>query len=514
MGCGAIVAQPQPSFYDQPTPSSARASNSPHVSLGPFPTIAETGPVNISSFEYISILGEGGFGQVKSAIKKKSADKILYAIKEVNIGKILTTGKKHNISLLLNELNILKEIETCFIIKLHYAFRSYAEMKVFFVFDCFLGGDLRLHLKNGHVFSEMTVAYYLACIGSALYYLHLKNIIHRDVKPENIMLDHHGVPYLTDFGISFKSPTENQVVLCNLSSGTMAYLAPEVLTPSHRHSYQSDFWSLGVVGYELLFGRRPFQKHCPREFVYFVENNYRYVWDRLESEECQMFDWSDEPLLSHENVDVPYPNHLIPLLPNGDLPETLRVRYPPILLCGNPTTEECKDLVDSLLDVRIHQRCGIISQHSKFSNHRWFQRELLLENSKKMLKGVTPPFQPDLETVEKLIASKFSAQQSPLDEPLFEVSPLSSNQQQMLSPRNQANSPPPASPVTPSHQIFQHIIPSVLNSSSSDAGMCQIPEDVRLQLQEFHFISPEYQNGAQHNSATARTACSPRLSYR
>jgi serine/threonine protein kinase len=506
MGCGAVVAQ-KPTFADPPAVLRSN-SNNPHVGLGPFPTIVDTGPVNISSFEYISLLGEGGFGQVKSATKKKSPDKILYAIKEINIAKILISGKKQNIKLLMNELNILKEIETSsFIIKLHYAFRSISEMKVFFVFDCFLGGDLRLHLKSGHIFSEMTVAYYLACIGSALYHIHLKNIIHRDVKPENIMLDHHGVPYLTDFGISFKSPDDNRVALCNLSSGTMAYLAPEVLTPSHRHSFQSDFWSLGVVGFELLFGRRPFQKHCPREFVYFVENNYRYVWDRLESEECQMFDWSDEPLLSHENIDVPYPNHYIPLLPDGSLPEILKARYPTTLLCGNPTTAECIDLVNSLLDVRIHQRCGIISQYSKFSNHCWFYQQLPLESSKKILKGLTPPFQPNLEAVEKLIALKFS-EQSNHDEQLFEMSPLSSNQ--MLSPRSRTASPPPSQTPSPSHQIFQHIIPSVLNSSDT----IQIPEDVLMQLQEFYFISPEYQTGSQNPFTTARTACSPRLSYR
>lgn len=404
--------------------------------------------------------------------------------------------------LLINELNILKEIEThTFIIKLHYAFRH--ETKVYFVFDCFLGGDLRLHLKNGHIFSEASVAYYLACIGSALYYLHLKNIMHRDVKPENIMLDHHGVPYLTDFGISYKSPND-RVALCSLSSGTMAYLAPEVLTPSHRHSFQSDFWSLGVVGYELLYGRRPFQKHCPREFVYFVENSYRYVWDRLESESCALFDWSDEGLLSCDDMNLPYPNHYIPLLPDGSLPDVLRAKYPPLLLCGAPSSEDCMDLLDSLLDVRIHKRFGIIPQYSKFSNHRWFQNQLPLDFSKKLLKLIVPPFRPDQDLVERLIADKYS---KPLPNDQFEnsLSPLSSPH--IYSPRNPVlESPLDSAQSATSPQIFQYIVPPPL--SSTEINQTHLPDDVVQQLQDFYYVSPDHHL----NSATARS-CSPRTDH-
>jgi serine/threonine protein kinase len=486
MGCGASIIVRNPTFEHPGDP----------------------GPITASSFEYISMLGEGGFAQVKSAIKKRSSDRIIYAIKEINLTKIIQskTGNKNGIKLLINELNVLKQIESHpFIVKLHYAFHH--EVKAYFVFDSFFGGDLRLHLRHGHIFSETSVAYYLACIGSALYHLHLKNILHRDIKPENIVLDHYGVPYLTDFGISYAATTGNRVALCDLSSGTLAYLAPEVLTPSHRHSFQSDYWSLGVVGYELLFGRRPFQKHCPREFVYFVENNYRHVWNRLESEDSRMFDWSDEGLLlSGDEVTLPYPSHFIPLLPDGNLPEILRARYPQLLLCGLPTTDDCMDLLDALLDVRIHQRFGIISQYARFSHHPWFVNQLHLEHIKKPLRCVTPPFVPDPQIVERLIAMKFQGHNQDEQQVEQALSPLSSAH--VVSPTlfpaspRQVSSDTTASPP----QIFQHMNPSALNSSS-DANAFHLPLEVTQQLQEFFYASNEIQNIP---SLTSRT-CSPRV---
>jgi serine/threonine protein kinase len=439
----------------------------------------DASPITASSFEYIAMLGEGGFAQVKSAIKKRSQDRTIYAIKEIDMNKMLQSNKNNNgIKLLMNEFNVLKQIESHpFLVRLHYAF--YHQTKAYFVFDSFFGGDLRLHLRNGHIFSETSVAYYLACIGSALYHLHLKNILHRDIKPENIILDHYGVPYLTDFGISYAATTANEMALCDLSSGTLAYLAPEVLTPSHRHSFQSDFWSLGVVGYELLYGRRPFQKHCPREFVYFVENNYRHVWDRLQSEDSQMFDWSDEGLLlSAGDATLPYPNHHIPLFRDGSRPEILRAKYPQLLLCGLPTTAVCRNLLDSLLDVRIHQRYGIISQYPKFSQHPWFVSQLRLEHIKKSLRCVPPAFVPDPQIVARLIAMKFYGQKN-------------EDQQgdQALSPLPSSQGLPPSIDVASPRQITSDIAPAI--NSPHDASDAQLPDEVAQQLQEFYYFSNE-----------------------
>ncbi len=120
--------------------------------------------------------------------------------------------------------------------------------------------------------------YVIDCISSALSHIHGKGILHRDIKPENIGLDKFGRPYLTDFGISTNS------TICRSSSGTLPYLAPEVLAPGNAHSFQADYWSLGVVAYELMYGRRPFSKHCPVEFIRYVSDNYEYLWKEKEIE--------------------------------------------------------------------------------------------------------------------------------------------------------------------------------------------------------------------------------------
>lgn len=83
------------------------------------------------------------------------------------------------------------------------------------------------------------------------------------------MFDHNGFPHLTDFGVSYVC-TSTELV-CNLSSGTKQYLAPEIFMKSHVHGPESDFWSLAVLIYEIMFGRRPFEKHVPREFIAHVE---------------------------------------------------------------------------------------------------------------------------------------------------------------------------------------------------------------------------------------------------
>jgi serine/threonine protein kinase len=137
------------------------------------------------------------------------------------------------------------------------------------------GGDLRYYLRKRYLFEERDVAFYVACISSALEHLHSRNVIHRDIKPENIILDERGYPYLTDFGVAYvhnnEDPSSDGTLTCTLASGTKQYLAPEVFTKSHVHGPEVDYWSLGVVAFELLFGKRPFDKHCPIQFINYLE---------------------------------------------------------------------------------------------------------------------------------------------------------------------------------------------------------------------------------------------------
>ena len=278
-----------------------------------------------------------------------SKNKNWYAIKEIN--KVGLLKHKTGFSMLYAELDALKRLQHPFVVKCHFAFNDVSNC--YFVFDLKVGADLRHYLRKKLLFEEVNVAFYVACISSALHYCHSRNVIHRDVKPENIILDEYGFPHLVDFGVSHvqnmnnsqevlgcsspncttmgtrtlasissstlsgtvgsttcdsnaasksytSSPGSNgagsthrsiQPVLtsesnvckcdrqptaltCKLASGTKQYLAPEVFTTKHIHGPEVDFWALGVVAYELLNGRRPFDRHVHKSMITFVENGY------------------------------------------------------------------------------------------------------------------------------------------------------------------------------------------------------------------------------------------------
>lgn len=121
-----------------------------------------------------------------------------------------------------------------------------------------LGGDLRFQLDQQFTFHELQVRHHVACIALSLDYLHKKRIAHRDIKPENILIDKKGYAHLSDFNIAIQF-TASQPLSWSMA-GTMAYMAPEMLA---RKGYSTavDWWSLGIVTYELLFGMVYNNKH-------------------------------------------------------------------------------------------------------------------------------------------------------------------------------------------------------------------------------------------------------------
>ncbi|XP_066916550.1 serine/threonine-protein kinase 32C-like [Clytia hemisphaerica] len=219
--------------------------NSHHTSKG-------AKQVCLQDFHILRSVGRGAFGKV--CIIQKKDTKHLYGLKYMSKRAIIERSASRNV---LKEVEILKMLHHPFLVNMCYSFQDDEDM--FMVLDLMLGGDLRYHLNQGHLFSEEEIALYIVEMGLALDYLHSKRILHRDIKPDNVLLDSNGHIHLTDFNIATYVP-EGKIAIS--LSGTRPYLAPEVFLSSigkvPGYSFEADWWSWGVTLCELVRGKRPF----------------------------------------------------------------------------------------------------------------------------------------------------------------------------------------------------------------------------------------------------------------
>ncbi|XP_043082305.1 ribosomal protein S6 kinase alpha-3 isoform X2 [Puntigrus tetrazona] len=202
-------------------------------------------------FELRKVLGQGSFGKVFLVKKTTGPDAgQLYAMKVLKKATLKVRDRVRT----KMERDILVEVNHPFIVKLHYAFQT--EGKLYLILDFLRGGDLFTRLSKEVMFTEEDVKFYLAELALALDHLHGLGIIYRDLKPENILLDEEGHIKLTDFGLSKESiDHENKAYsFC----GTVEYMAPEVVN-RRGHTYSADWWSYGVLMFEMLTGALPFQ---------------------------------------------------------------------------------------------------------------------------------------------------------------------------------------------------------------------------------------------------------------
>ncbi|XP_051538894.1 ribosomal protein S6 kinase alpha-3 isoform X3 [Myxocyprinus asiaticus] len=202
-------------------------------------------------FELRKVLGQGSFGKVFLVKKTTGPDAgQLYAMKVLKKATLKVRDRVRT----KMERDILVEVNHPFIVKLHYAFQT--EGKLYLILDFLRGGDLFTRLSKEVMFTEEDVKFYLAELALALDHLHGLGIIYRDLKPENILLDDDGHIKLTDFGLSKESiDHENKAYsFC----GTVEYMAPEVVN-RRGHTYSADWWSYGVLMFEMLTGTLPFQ---------------------------------------------------------------------------------------------------------------------------------------------------------------------------------------------------------------------------------------------------------------
>ena len=148
------------------------------------------------------------------------------------------------------ERNILARISHPFIVDLYATFQDH--LNVYMLLSYVPGGELFSHLRRAGRFTPDVTRFYIGCIVLALRYLHKYNIIYRDLKPENLLLDHRGYLRIADFGFA-KVVDDRTWTLC----GTPEYLAPEIIEQK-GHGKAADWWAFGVLAYEMLVGYPPF----------------------------------------------------------------------------------------------------------------------------------------------------------------------------------------------------------------------------------------------------------------
>jgi serine/threonine protein kinase len=204
--------------------------------------------VGLQDFELKAVLGKGSFGKVMLVCKQSTQE--VFAMKVLRKEAIIAGNQVQHTKA---ERNILQEVDNPFIVKLHYAFQT--QGKLYLILDYVRGGELFYQLKQEGLFSEDRVRLYTAEIILALQHLHEKNIIYRDLKPENLLLDIEGHIMLTDFGLSKEAVTRKNGA--RTFCGTPEYLAPEILR-GVGHGKAVDWWSLGTLMFEMLTGLPPF----------------------------------------------------------------------------------------------------------------------------------------------------------------------------------------------------------------------------------------------------------------
>eukprot|EP00891_Asterochloris_glomerata_P002182 jgi/Astpho2/2182/e_gw1.00040.212.1_t len=267
--------------------------------------------MSIDDFEILKPISRGAFGRVYLAKKRATGD--LFAIKVMRKADLIRKNMAESVK---NERNILAMANNPFVIRFYYSFTS--RDNLYIVMEYLNGGDCFSLLRNMGALEEEVARLYVAEAVLALEYCHTQGIIHRDMKPDNLLISSTGHVKLTDFGLSCVGPVRASRHERRRAVGTPDYLAPELLLGT-GHGHEVDWWSLGAILYEFVTGVPPFNADTPEEiFDNILDRNLTWPAD----EDCEV-------------------------------------------------SEECKDLVDKLLTLNPRERLGHRGA-GEIKLHPWF----------------------------------------------------------------------------------------------------------------------------------------------
>jgi serine/threonine protein kinase len=203
----------------------------------------------------VGLIGNGAFAYL-DLVEHKPTGKT-YVLKTMSKGYIEKIGMQDN---LMVERMVLLTVRSPFVARLYEAYNG--DQYVYFLLEACLGGELYDTYKRKSLHgNEVLAKYYVAGVAVALEHLHAHNIVYRDMKPENVVLTDQGHPKLVDMGLAkFVMGGKKTFTTC----GTPDYFAPELIQ-STGHTHAVDWWTLGILLFELLAGKPPFEAAAPMQ---------------------------------------------------------------------------------------------------------------------------------------------------------------------------------------------------------------------------------------------------------